>query len=145
MKKVVVLIALSIALVMSCVAIAGAATVTPGTPALIASGGTGTTVITANVLPRVYLTVPSLIAFGDLAPTDTASQGYTVTVKATETFAIARSVDANDWGLSVSGDVPVAAGMPGNRTYNETADVTVPWGVTSGAKSTNVVYTVTFP
>lgn len=152
MKKSLVLLVLSVALVLGVVPFATAADVssqaTLGSNVVDSSSPYSVEFnVKANVLPKAILTVPDYVNFGDVYPEDTGSKAYTVSVKSNQGYTVARgTIPANDLGVAITGalDSAQVETSGGDRTYGETASINVAW-TANGAVDVPVLYTVVIP
>lgn len=151
MKRVLLFMVVAAAIVAACVATASGADVS-GQAALgsdvvtvmsVIPGTTSDSVeVTANIGPKLQLTLPDYVTFGNVLPGDTGSTTYPVQVRSTRGYTLSRAYNAvNPLGLAVTGvlDASVVA-TAGVATYTETAAITVGWA--EGLTSVPVTYTV---
>lgn len=99
-------------------------------------------VISANVGPKLQITLPTVVDFGNVNAGDTGSKAFDVIVKSTRNYTISRAYAAsNPLGLVMSGALPGGVVASREATYTETAAINVGWA-TQGPQSVPVTYTV---
>lgn len=151
MRKSMLFGVLAVVLLFGAVGLATADTVTyplvPGSPP--ATSASGTVSVTANVNPKISLTITTpdaaqTVAFGDVEPGVPVSDSVDLEVSSNKIYDLDTTLGGDDAliGLTTSvGDLTGEA--KGTNTYTDTYDVDVPFSTDPGAYTATVQYTVT--
>lgn len=152
MKRVILFMAVAAALIVASVTAANAVDVSSqavvGAPVTVISTVTPgpetvscVVTVTANVGPKLQITLPPTVDFGNVLPGDTGTTNYDVVVKSTRDYTIARAIAANQLGVYYSTALPGGSVASREATYTETVGIDVGWAA-QGANNVPVTYTV---